>query len=512
MSDKTNRTRNSFLNAIFAIILTLVNGILGIVVTRLVISEYGSDFNGLNSTANQIINVLLILEGGFTLASNVALFSPLNKADYDTANSVLKATRYKFKKISILFLFIGLFVAGIYSIIVKTNLEREFVFTVITMAVVPQAFNLYFTTTYRVLLQTQQKEYIISGFTALTIGLGHLANIVMILLGGEMWMVRFITMSFAIVNCLLITGYTRKKNTFINFSKKARPDLIKGTNEVMAQKITGVIYTSWPIVFLSISSNGGTTLASVYAVYNSVFVMIKSLLHGIIDAPRLGFGQMLTERKKDEIWPIFRQYEFIGVFFTFVTLITACGLILPFISLYTNDIDDANYYDIKIAVLMVLIATIEMIHIPSGHMINMSGNFRISKIFQILACVTLMIMMSVLGSIFGVYGMLIALLLVAILLALLEIGFVHIKFFENKLLEVIKLMLPFAVVGAFCAAVEMKFAMNMITIPKFLAMGFIFTMINCLLGMVIGFIFNPEDTKALFSRGAQLVHKKTGGN
>ena len=49
------------LNALSAIALTLVNGIFGIVVTRLVISRFGSDFNGLNSTANQIINVLLIL-------------------------------------------------------------------------------------------------------------------------------------------------------------------------------------------------------------------------------------------------------------------------------------------------------------------------------------------------------------------------------------------------------------------------------------------------------------------
>ena len=38
-------------------------------------------------------------------------------------------------------------------------------------------------------------------------------------------------------------------------------------------------------------------LASVYAMYNNVFIMIKSILHGAIDAARLSFGQMLTERK-----------------------------------------------------------------------------------------------------------------------------------------------------------------------------------------------------------------------
>ena len=239
------------LNALSAIALTLVNGIFGIVVTRLVISRFGSDFNGLNSTANQIINVLLILEGGFTLASNVALFAPMSAGDYGTSNSVLKATRVKFKKIAVIFLAIGTMVAFLYSLAVKSALPREFVFTVILMAVVPQAFNLFYTTTYRVLLQTQQHEFIISGFTALTIGLGHITNIILITHGGKMFMVRLVTMIFAILNCFLITGYTKRKNRFLDFSVEARPELIKGTNDVMAQKITGVIYTSWPIVFLS---------------------------------------------------------------------------------------------------------------------------------------------------------------------------------------------------------------------------------------------------------------------
>ena len=72
-----NRNKITMLNAISAMLLTLVNGVLGIVVTKLVIEYFGSDFNGLNSTANQIINVLLVIEGGFTLASNVVLFTPL---------------------------------------------------------------------------------------------------------------------------------------------------------------------------------------------------------------------------------------------------------------------------------------------------------------------------------------------------------------------------------------------------------------------------------------------------
>ena len=62
----------------------------------------------------------------------------------------------------------------------------------------------------------------------------------------------------------------------------------------MAQKITGALYSSWPMIFLTVSPSGGTIIASVYAVYNSVFMILKALLHGVIDAPRLGFGDMLA--------------------------------------------------------------------------------------------------------------------------------------------------------------------------------------------------------------------------
>jgi len=502
-----NRTKLSTLNALLALILTLVNGLLGIVVTRLVIGYFGSDFNGLNSTVNQIVNVLLILEGGFTLASNVALFEPVSKEDYITANGILSATKKKFNKIGVLFLVMGIAAAIVYSFLVKTQLPREFVFTIIFMGVFPQAVNLFFATKYRVLLQTRQMEYIISGFTALTIGLSHLINILVVLFNGQMWMIRFVTMVFALINCILIIHYTKKKNPFIDFSVDPQNELIKGTNDVMAQKITGVIYTSWPIVFLSISSSGGTLLASVYAVYNSVFIMIKALLHGVIDAPRLGFGQMLTERKRGEVWPAFKEYEFVAVFFTFAMMITTCGMILPFIRLYTQGVDDVNYYDVWIAILMVLISTVEMLHIPSGHIINMSGHFKVSRNFQIIACALLISSMAALGYFFGVYGMLFSLLGVALLLAILEIGYVHLRFFDHKLQEYFLLILPFVIVGIVISWIEMKITIGINSIAGFMLWGLLLMCFNAGIALMIGLAFDKQETRRLFSRAKMLFMK-----
>ena len=502
-----NRTKYSLYNAISAVILTLINGLFGIIVTRLIISHYGSDFNGLNSTVNQIVNVLLIIEGGFTLASNVALFGPISAQDYDISNGVLSATRLKFRRIGIVFLAVGTLVAFIYSFLARTDLPKEFVFTVTYMAVIPQTVNLFFVTTYRVLLQTQQKEYIINCFTASTIGLGHITNIILIICNGPMWMIRFITMCFALVNCVLISQYTKRHNSFLDFSVKPRPELIEGTKDVMAQKITAVIYSSWPIVFLSVTPSGGTLLASVYAVYNNVFVMMKALLHGVIDAPRLGFGQMLTEKKREEVWPAFKEYEFISVFLTFIAMTTTCGLILPFIKIYTSNVTDINYYDKKIAILLVLIGTFEMIHIPSGHLINMSGNFRVSKIFQIIACIMLIVSMSVLGSFWGIYGMLLAILIVAILLAIMEIGFIHMCFFDKKILFFFRIMIPYLLLGNIVSYFEMFFTQNSEGILSLIAFAGLFLVINSIIASLLGFIICNNEMKKLIVRGTTIMKK-----
>lgn len=501
----TNKNKNSLLNAVTAMGLTFTNGLFGIVVTRFIIGCFGSDFNGLNSTANQIVNVLMIIEGGFTLASNVALFAPLSDNDYTTVNGILSATKKKFKKISLIFLAVGLVAAAVYAFIANSSLPREFIGTLIVMTVIPAAFNLFYATTYRVLLQSQQREYIINIITICTIGLGHISNIIMISLGGPMWAVRFITMVFALLNSLLIAGYVKKKVPFINLKEEPKNELIVGTRDVMIQKITGVIYNSAPIVFLSISPAGGTALASVYAVYNNVFIMLKSLLHGIIDAPRLSFGQMLTERKKEDVWNTFAQYEYAAFTAIYVLLTTCCALILPFIALYTDGITDIDYYDMTIAILMVLITVMEMLHIPSGHLINMSGNFKVSKNFQLIACTVLIIGMIIGGYFFGVYGMLGAVLLVAVLLSILEMGYIHLFFFEKKLLSLLKLILPFFIAGVLICFAELQLPVEINSYFKFIIYGVIFAAINGISALIIGFIFNRKVLTGLIKRALKLI-------
>lgn len=505
MAKNQSKSIYSGLNALSAMGLTLVNGLLGIVVTRLILQYYGSDFNGLNSTANQVVHVLLIVEGGFTTASNVALFGPTTRNEQELCNGILAATMQKFHRIGTVFFLVGTVVAVAYGFAANSGLPTEFIITVIMMTMIPPAFNLYYATTYRVVLQSQQKEYVISLYTTATIGLGHLCNIGMMLLGGPMWMIRVNTMTFALLNSFLIAGFVKRSNPQLNLNVEPRPDLIKGTADVMVQRISSVIYDSSPLIFLSVSPSGGTVLASVYAVYNNVFIIVKSLIRAIIDAPRLSIGQLLAQRKREDVWPVFAQYQFAAFSAVFVMLTTTCALIVPFVKLYTDGISDADYVDHVIAVMLVAVSTAEMLHMPSSHLLNMAGEFKVCKRIQILTCAVLLTSMTVGGLCWGIYGMLGALMLTTLFLDILEMGYVHLRFFEGKLLPMLGLVLPLLGAGVLVCALELRLDMHVTSYLTFIMLGVIFVCVNGLAVAVVGLVFNRRVFLALVRRVLRIV-------
>ena len=501
-----NKNRLSLLNALSALSLTLVNGLLGIIVTKLIIGRFGSDFNGLNATANQIVNLLLILEGGIATACAVALFAPLGRKEHDTVNGILAASAASFRRVGVAFLAVGTLVALLYAWAVNSALPFSFVLTLLLLTVLPAAFNLFYATAYRVLLQAEQREYVISAITLFTLGGGHVANIVMIRLGGPAWSVRLITALFGVLNSLLIVCYVKRKTLFLDWSAVPRPALIKGARDVMAQRVTGVIYGAAPLVFLSLFPTGGTVLASVYAVYNNVFVMLKSLLHGVIDAPRHSFGHLLALRSKEQIWPTYAQYELLSFFAIFV-LVCACGaLILPFIRLYTADLADAaRYADGGIALLMIAITALEMMHIPSGHLMNMAGCFRASRHIQVLACTLLLGAMGIGSALWGIYGVLASVLLCATLLCVMEMGYVHVWLFRARLCALLRLLFPFVLVGIPLCYAEMRLAAQLSAYGQLFVYGVFFTAVNALIGLLIGWVFHKHELLALLARGARLL-------
>lgn len=503
---ETNRTKNSILNAIVMILNTVVLSILSLVSTNLILKNYGSDFNGVVATANQFVNLLLIIEGGFTTAINVALFKPYVKNDTKKINAIMSAAKKTFLKIGIIFLAIGVIVSIVYPVFIKSNLDYITISLIFLMVMVGTSYNLMFLMKSQIMFQVSQKEYIYTFFYIIVNVLSSLTTIILVYNKVNMLVIRFFILFYIIVNGI-ITYILYKKN-FPKINTTVKPDYksIKGTKDIMIQKLTSVVYLSTPLLFISTFIS--TKMASVYAVYNSIYNIIKNFLSSMIAAPVNGFGQLLSEGKNEDVYKKFQLYEYIIILVATTLLSAVLSVIIPFIKLYTETIKDINYANFSIAIMLAIIVFLEVIHIPSGNIINVTGNFKVSRKIQTKASFLIIVLSLIGGICFGIYGILGATIITNLVLAYSEISYVH----KNIFLANIKKFLYQVLVNV-CLISLLVFAIKLIDLNinsyfSFLLSGIIILTIEGAIIFFVNFILFKDNCKYLINIIINVFKKK----
>lgn len=485
---KNSKRKNTFNTFIASFIYTILQSLLGLVLTRLILGVYGSDFNGINATANQFINVLLLMEGGFTLSTNVALFKPIVNQDDTGINQILSATSRVFHKVGLLFLLLGIIGSFFYARLIKTNLGETDVFLLFIFTLIPSAYNLFFTVKYDVLLRAEQKEYLITIVNIAIVVITQLSLILVTSLRLHYYAVRIVQALGSILGSTIIVYICKRNHKNLDLSVEPKYSSIKGTKDVLIQKITSLIYGTTPVLYISMLL--GSVYVSVYAIYNSIFSLIKSVLYSLVNAPRMSFGTLIVERDTIHLRNQFFLYEFIVIFSSTVMFTSVFIMTMPFILLYTRGITDVIYADRRIILLLTLIGYFEIIHIPSGHIINMSGNFSYSKKFQLVSTVLLIITIPLGSYYLGFIGVLLGILITAISLAIMEIGFIHCCYFPKSLLKVVKILAANIIPALFFGIVGVYFLPQIDSYAMFLLLGFL-VLVSCfMLVLVSNLIFN----------------------
>jgi hypothetical protein len=173
---------------------------------------------------------------------------------------------------------------------------------------------------------------------------------------------------------------------------------------------------------------------------------------------------------------------------------------MPFIKLYTAGVSDINYLNWPIAVLFVGISFFEIIHLPSGNIINMSGRFRISRNFQIIAAIVLIISMIGGNYFFGFYGIIGAVFITAIVLAILEITYIHNIYFKKGLLDFFRCLMPNLFLSIILVIIEIAILPNIQGYLKFALIGVILTVINGSMLIAFNYLINKKLMTGLYKR------------
>ena len=435
------RTKSSVYNMIVRLFSSIIPSVLGLILNNLMLSKFGSDVNGVVATIAQVLSFLTLFEGGFTLASNIALYRPYLDNDSLYMNSVLSASRSIYIKIGYIILSLTLIVSFFVPYIIISDLEKRLISTLFIISSINLLVNFFFYYKYTIMFSVSQQEYKIGllsvGFTIIS----QCAAIGALNIGADIVGIRLILVVVPLFSIPFVTYQHKRSFPYINFhSEKPDYSLLKSSKDVFVQKIASLIYSSTDMVLLSIFVNTLTT--SVYAVYNMIFMFVKSLLFSVILAPFNAFGQLYAEdNNSDVLCENYKVYSHISFIIISIFLTSVILVILPFIALYTTRVQDTTYVDQVIAFLFFACVFLELLSNMTGGLLNSAGRFKEMKNNVLIGSIINATVSLLLVKPFGIKGVLFGTILAYLIMDVMQIQLVYSSIIKKGYLHFIVLLI-----------------------------------------------------------------------
>lgn len=315
--------------------------------------------------------------------------------------------------------------------------------------------------------------------------------------------------------CSLISGmaiglFAKKQFPSADFRADYSGVRIEGTKELFISKIVGMCYSSLTVFYLSVFT--GTLYTSVYAVYNSAISLITHYVHSMSTAPQNALGQVINQ-EGNRLKKILAEFEYTTVLMSSILFSVTMVMLIPFVRIYTAKIVDVDYIQPLIGIFMVLTSVMQIIHIPSGLCIELSGRFRIVKRIQYIALVVLVILSSVGSYFYGFLGLLAAKLITNIVLAVIEVSYAHSKIVPHSIGLYIKITVPNLLLASLLTLCEYSIMCEInLSIWGFLITGFVITILNAVILLGFNRLLYKELLMGLTDRFKRILLKKIQKN
>lgn len=391
----------AFKNIFSSLILQVITIVCGFVLPKIIISNFGSSVNGLINSITQFLSYIVLLESGVGPVVKASLYKPLSKNNKTEIANILYTTSRFFRKIAIVFVIYILVLSFIYPLFVKSNFDTFYTVQLIVIISISIFAEYYFGMTYRLFLQADQKNYIISYIQIITIILNTIITIILIRCNLSIHLVKLISSLIFIMRPLSVNMYFKKKYKF-DESIKPKKIILKQKWDGLSQHFASVVHSNTDITIITIFLN--VFEVSVYSVYNLVVSGLRKIIDSFASGIDSAFGEMMANNNVSLLYEKFRVYSFL--YFSIISILfsTAIIMINPFIILYTRDIHDINYVRPLFAVLILLSEFMNSLKKPYAMLILGAGHFKQTKMGAWVEAFTNLFISIILVKKFGITG------------------------------------------------------------------------------------------------------------
>ncbi len=361
------------LNTAMSLLSQVVSIVCGFILPRYILLYFGSDVNGLVSSVSQLLGLISLCELGVGAVVQSALYKPLADGDLLSTSKIMISAKKFFDKVGII---LAVYVLILVACFPFSQLEQfDFLSTASLIGAMSISYfaQYFFGMREQILLKADQKSYIGLTLQIITLILNTAVSLIIIKLGATIQLVKLSTSLIFLIRPIGLAIYA-KKHYKLDYLIKLTEEPIKQKWNGLAQHFAIVVLDSTDAIVLTFFS----TLAnvSIYNVYYLVISGVKSLVTSLTGGLESYIGNILAKNEREQLNKAFSFTEWI-LHTTIVLVFTMTGLlILPFVSIYTAGITDADYYAPVFAVMLTAATASYCIRLPYSIIVLAAGHYK----------------------------------------------------------------------------------------------------------------------------------------
>ena len=371
-----DRGKKAAYNSIASLLSEGITIVCGFVLPRLILTNFGSAYNGLTQSVSQFLSVVALLRAGVGGATRASLYKSLAKKDTLQISATIRATELFMRKVALIFAAFVVVFSCVYPLIVQNEFEWLFSASLVFIISISTFVQYYFGITYQILLQADQHQYLSSIMNMCVTILYTFITILLINAGVG---IHGVKLGSALIHCIppFIYNWYVKKHYHIDYRVKPDYSSINQRWDAMFHQLAGFIYSNTDIMLITLFSD--IREVSVYTTYILVSTGLRQLMATVTSGIEAAFGDMLARKERKVLVDNVIVYETLLHGVVCVLFSAACVLITPFIRVYTRGVQDANYIRYVFGYLLIITEAVHLLCTPYHSITEAAGHYKNTK-------------------------------------------------------------------------------------------------------------------------------------
>ena len=370
------RGRKAAINTIFSLLEEAVAVICGFILPRLILTAFGSKYNGLTTSITQFLSCAILFRAGIGGATRAALYKPIANEDRDQINSIVKATDIFMKRVGLILAGAIFAFAAIYPILVKNEFGWVFTFTLFLIIGASTFAESFFGITYLIVLQADQRLWISSLLKCICYVANTVIGVILIKSGSSIHIVK---LGSALVFVLypIILGMYVKKHYRINTRCKPNMTAISQRWDSFWHQVAAFVMNNTDVIVLTVFTN--MLEVSVYSVYNMVIHALRRLVTSFSNGLEAAFGNMIAKKEHKALRENLAVIEIVLYSLATTVYTSTAVMIFKFVRLYTKNVEDVEYIRPIFGYLILIAGFFFAVRFPCQLVVLAAGHYKQTK-------------------------------------------------------------------------------------------------------------------------------------